>query len=329
MVDENLKNQSDLFYSLGYEDRLKFWDDSSFTFHYDVKEIEGVTLTIQPQTTVERLIYNEWIINHWKRQYLIEGFSDKVGLNAILYKTFDVYIEQFSYRINGLNISSKRKVINEEIFDILDTIAKTGIKKNLATNMLAKFVINKESDIYYYKQDITSSLIDLRHIAQVWEMMKYYSYLKKQKRNFGKLKETDELKPVKLIVLLDHQIKILYNYLQSESFIDKQTKYKNFKYAILQNHEKLNNKIQWLDINDNHSSDKTTLLFFGDGMVVGGMENNTGEVYKFLSTYFETYVDNELTAVKSTTLKKSKQLIDFKNLKKRQQQIKDLFGQIK
>ncbi|RZJ20389.1 MAG: hypothetical protein EON51_15245 [Acinetobacter sp.] len=329
MVDENLKNQSDLFYSLSYQDRLKFWDDKNFTFHYDVKEIEGVAVTIQPQTTTERLIYNKWIINHWKFKYHEEGFGDKLGLNDLLYKSFDVYVEQFSNRIMGLNISSKRKAISEEIFNILDAIAKTGIKKNLAKELLVKFTTNKESDIYHYKSDVVSSLVDLRHIAQVWEMMKYYSYLKKQKKNLGKPKKDDELKPVQLILLFDHQIKIIYDYLKKEDFIDKQTTYKNLKYALMQNHEKLKKKILWLDMNDSHSSDKTTLLFFGSGLVVGGMETKVGDVYSFLSTYFETYVNDKLTDVKPTTLKQSKQLIDFEKIKERQQNIISLFDDIK
>lgn len=329
MKGDNSKNQASLFYSLNYEERLKFWDDNNFTFHYDKNEIDGVIVTIEPETIAERLLYNKWLIDHWKYMYLNDGFGDKVGLNTILYKTYDVYVKQFSDRINGLSIESKRKITNEEIFAILDTISRTGIKKNLAKDLLAKFLINKEADVYYYKSDVSSSLIDLRHIAQVWEMMMYYSYLKKQKKNLGKPKKTDELKPVKLILLLDHQIRFIYDYLVSESFIDNQTKYKNFKYALLQNHEKLKSKILWLDVNDNHSSDKTTLLFFGDAVVLGGMKDNIGEVYRFLSTYFETYVYNQVMDVKSSTLKQSKQLIDFENLKQRQQQINSFFEHIK
>jgi hypothetical protein len=329
MMDDSLKNQVDLFYSLSYEDRLKYWDKNNFAFHYDVKEIEGVTVAIQPQTIIERLIYNEWLINHWKFKYHKEGFGGKVGLNEVLYKTFDVYVEQFLNRNEGLNICSKRKIISEEIFYILDTITKTGIKKSLAKALLIKFTANKESDIYHYKSDVVSSLVDLRHIAQVWEMMKYYSYLKKQKKNFGKPKNTDEIKPVKLIDLSDEQIREFYEYLYGKDFIDKETTYKNFKYALMQNPEKLKKKILWLDINDSHSSDKTTLLFFGNGLVVGGMEKNVGKVYNFLSTYFETYVNDKLTDVKPTTLKQSKQLIDFKKLKERQQQIINLFGDVK
>jgi hypothetical protein len=267
-----------------YNEKLLFWDKYVGDYQkIDYIASDMVLLTIKPNGINELRLYNKWVIDHWRDHFINQrGKKTKPGIYQV-YKYYDDLKNIFLKTLNKLNPLDKRVYLNNEIGQVNKVIEQHTINnKSVCKKLYKLFETYKENDIYEYQSNKVSSMLELRVIGKLWDLIEYKVFLESPStKSLTNINET--LLPTnpnqadnnfKFRSLTSSQINRLYSFLKTNELIDESTPEKLIEELIYYPTKNFNNKIHWIDVPQKNTAaiNKRTLFCLVTNLADGDID---------------------------------------------------------
>jgi hypothetical protein len=300
------------FQALTYAEKLNYWDEKGISFTYDYHQIEeSVRITIKPNQGTDQLIYNKWIVDHWRRRFFT-NLPPLTSSSLLILKSFQDYVKAYEQQLAN---KQKEEVFESEIPRVSAQILSFKVKRPILTMVYYNVNNSLEEDIYKFQSGETSTFVELKQIAQVLDLIKYLVFLKREKRNY----KQSEQPPTKgyFASTTQSRIEVLYDELITHRFIDKGTDKSNF--IKLLNNDKVDDdfSITWIDFAPKSKvGNKLTLLALAYDITTVQVQ----EINSIIVSYFKVMTGGQIKRITRQALKSSWSRFNSQGTKKQERQ---------
>jgi len=280
-----------------FDDKITFWQDHNLDFQtIEYKDSEGyVALSLQPSDVQERVKYNEWIIGRWRDHFLRDSGNKLNNVQSKLRfipKDFELLRSEFDKQLS--ETKQKAEFVRIKLKSINETIAHVSNDyKDIAKMLVVKFKLRQEADLFFYEIHQINTMLVLRRIAKLWDLIKFSCYLESVEKSFRR-STINELHFLKIEKYTEVQLSTLLHFLIKEHYIGSNTSLELLSKVFNMTYSSSEEKILWIDrVHTSKNVSRQSLIAFIIFLIDGELPQ-LGILYKFLSNSFSTEVEGSL-----------------------------------
>lgn len=280
-----------------FDEKIDFWEEHNLDFQtIEYIDSEGyVALSLQTSDIQERVKYNRWIIGRWRNHFLRDSGKKLNNVQSKLRfipKDFELLRSEFDNQLS--ETKQKAEFVSLKLKSINETIAQVSNDyKDIAKMLVVKFKSRQEDDLFYYEIHQINTMLVLRRIAKLWDLIKFKCYIESLEKSFRR-STINELHFLKIEKYTEEQLSTLLHFLIKEHYIGSKTSLELLSKTFNMTHSSSDEKILWIDrVHTSKNVSRQSLITFIIFLMDGELPQ-LGILYKFLSNSFSTEVDGSL-----------------------------------
>ena len=303
-----------------YTEKLEFWDDENLDFKtLEYCNAQGdVVLSLTPVHIEERVSYNAWLIQHWRKHFLLEeGAKSQQDIDTSrIVRSFDVLKKEFEEKTLK---QGKRQVIQSELEGVEEKIkAIAGVRGAVVKELFRLMSSGRETDLFQMPITPSNRLIKSRHLGRLWDITGYKVFLLKVQKS----RKIKEIQFIRFKPLTEEQWEKLYKELKGV-FIAPNTELELF-IKVFKGSADSGKKIVWINrASRSKLINHQTLI----QLVVSLLHeiSDPGILYKFIIKSFSTQITENLSY---NGIKESFKVFNQKRVTPEKEQVKQILKNI-